>query len=57
MTCAARLARARLPEKETPDDWSQGVPLAYVQDIKEYWQHDYDWRRAEARLNRFDGSS
>ncbi len=49
-----RLALTRFPEKETPDDWSQGVPLAYAQEIKEYWQHRYDWRRAEEALNRFD---
>jgi epoxide hydrolase len=49
-----RLALTRLPEKETPSDWSQGTPLAYVREIKEYWQHQYDWRRAEARLNAFD---
>ncbi|MEQ8483251.1 MAG: epoxide hydrolase [Pseudomonadales bacterium] len=51
----ARLALARLPEKETPDDWSQGVPLAYLREVKEYWQNSYDWRRAEAAINRFDG--
>ena len=51
----ARLALTRLPEKETPDDWSQGVPLAYMREILEYWQNDYDWRRAEADLNAFDG--
>lgn len=51
----ARLALARLPEKETPADWSQGVPLAYLQEVKEYWQSAYDWRRAEAAINRFDG--
>ncbi len=49
-----RLALTRFPEKETPDDWSQGVPLAYAREIKEYWQHQYDWRRAEAALNRLD---
>ena len=48
-----RLARTRLPEKETPDDWSQGVPLAYMQEILDYWRSDYDWCRAEAALNRF----
>lgn len=51
----ARLALARLPEKETPEDWSQGVPLAYLREVKEYWQNAYDWRRAEAAINRFDG--
>ena len=51
----ARLALTRLPEKETPDDWSQGVPLAYMREILDYWRNDYDWRRAEAKLNEFDG--
>jgi pimeloyl-ACP methyl ester carboxylesterase len=32
-------------------DWSQGVPLAWLQDLCRYWAQDYDWRRAEERLN------
>ena len=47
-----RLARVRLPEAEPVDDWSQGVPLAYVEEIRAYWADEYDWRRTEARLNR-----
>ncbi len=46
-----RLSETRWPDRETPDDWSQGVPLAYVQEVCEYWRTDYDWRRCEARLN------
>jgi pimeloyl-ACP methyl ester carboxylesterase len=46
-----RLARTRWPERETVDDWSQGIPLAYVQDLCRYWADGYDWRRAEAALN------
>lgn len=49
-----RLALTRLPERETPSDWSQGLPLAYMQEIKAYWERDYDWRRAEATINAFD---
>ena len=48
-----RLAWTRWPDRETPNDWSQGIPLAYMQDICEYWQHHYDWRRCEAKLNSF----
>jgi pimeloyl-ACP methyl ester carboxylesterase len=48
-----RLSRTRWPERETVDDWSQGVPLAYLQEVCEYWQHRYDWRRCEKRLNDF----
>lgn len=48
-----RLARARWPEAETVTDWSQGVPLAYLQSLCNYWGRDYDPRAAEARLNAF----
>ena len=50
----ARLANTRWPEKETPADWSQGIPLAYVREVAEYWLNAYDWRRGEARINAFD---
>jgi pimeloyl-ACP methyl ester carboxylesterase len=46
-----RLRRARWPERETVPDWSQGVPLAYLQDLCGYWADEYDWRATEARLN------
>lgn len=46
-----RLAATRWPDRETPDDWSQGAPLAYVQEVCEYWRTRYDWRRCEAALN------
>lgn len=46
-----RLRRARWPERETVGDWSQGVPLGYLQDLCGYWAGHYDWRAAEARLN------
>ena len=55
----ARLAAARLPEAETvrgappgPRRWDQGVPLADLVDVVNYWRTGYDWRRFEARLNR-----
>ena len=34
-------------------DWSQGMPLAYAQELCRYWADGYDWRAREARLNRF----
>jgi pimeloyl-ACP methyl ester carboxylesterase len=46
-----RVAAARLPEKETVPDFSQGVPLATVQKLAKYWATEYDWRKVEARLN------
>ena len=48
----ARLVRTRWPDAETVDDWSQGIPLAYVRDVCSYWSGEYDWRRIEQTLNR-----
>ena len=47
----ARLHAARWPERETVQDWSQGVPLAYLRELCVYWADEYDWRATEARLN------
>jgi epoxide hydrolase len=49
----ARLAATRWPDPSTVDDWSQGVPLPYLQDLCGYWAGGYDWRAREARLNAF----
>lgn len=46
-----RLARTRWPESETCTDWSQGIPLAYTQELARYWATQYDWRRFESKLN------
>ena len=48
-----RLRLTRWPDKETVTDWSQGVPLAAIQDLCKYWQTEYDWRRCEALLNSY----
>lgn len=47
----ARIDLTRWPEKEPVSDWSQGTPLAVLQDLVAYWRNEYDWRRCEARLN------
>lgn len=48
-----RLKMARLPEKETVDDWSQGAPLQSVERLLTYWRDTYDMHRLETRLNAF----
>lgn len=47
-----RLARTRWPEAETVDDWSQGIPLAYLQELCAYWADGYDFGFAD-RVNAF----
>jgi len=46
-----RLAAVRWPERETVPDQTQGVQLARLQPLVQYWASDYDWRKAEAKLN------
>jgi pimeloyl-ACP methyl ester carboxylesterase len=50
----SRLSNTRWPERELVDDWSQGIPLAYTQEVARYWADSYDWRERERLLNRFD---
>jgi pimeloyl-ACP methyl ester carboxylesterase len=49
-----RISAWRAPEREPVDDQSQGVQLATVQDLADYWATEYDWRRGEAKLNALD---
>jgi pimeloyl-ACP methyl ester carboxylesterase len=46
-----RIAATRWPDRETVADHSQGVRLAKLQELVRYWGTDYDWRKAEAKLN------
>lgn len=46
-----RVAATRWPDGETVADDTQGVQLATIRKLAEYWATDYDWRKMEARLS------
>jgi pimeloyl-ACP methyl ester carboxylesterase len=46
-----RIAATRWPDRETVNDRSQGTQLARLQELVRYWGTDYDWRKAEVKLN------
>ena len=48
-----RILATRWPEKEHVNDQSQGVPLATMKALADYWSTEYDWRKVEARLNSY----
>jgi len=48
-----RILATRWPTKETVSDASQGVQLATMQQLANYWATKHDWRVIEARLNSF----
>jgi pimeloyl-ACP methyl ester carboxylesterase len=46
-----RIAATRWPERETVSDRAQGVELAKLSELVDYWGSRYDWRKVEAKLN------
>ncbi|HEX9397200.1 MAG TPA: epoxide hydrolase [Burkholderiales bacterium] len=50
---ADRLSRTRWPDEPSLEPWSTGTSLSYLQELATYWEHDFDWRKQEARINRF----
>jgi pimeloyl-ACP methyl ester carboxylesterase len=46
-----RVAAMRWPSKELVDDRSQGVQLATLKALADYWTSDYDFGRVASRLN------
>lgn len=51
-----RLRKTRWPaavDGADPARWPYGVDLDTLKELVDYWRHGYDWRKAEARLNRF----
>ena len=49
-----RLARARFPDQLDDAGWSYGMELGYLRELVRYWREQYDWRKQERALNRFD---
>src|SRR6185503_18490710 len=48
-----RIKATRWPERETVNDDTQGVQLATMQKLADYWASEFDWRKVEARLNSY----
>ncbi len=47
----SRVSATKWPSRELVNDITQGVQLATMQKLAQYWASDYDWRRFETRLN------
>ncbi|GAA3381662.1 epoxide hydrolase family protein [Cryptosporangium minutisporangium] len=49
----ARLAGARWPAESPGEGSTRGVSLAHLRELADHWRTTYDWRAAEAELNRY----
>jgi pimeloyl-ACP methyl ester carboxylesterase len=48
-----RISETRWPDNETVADQSQGAKLSNLKGLANYWATNYDWRKAEAKLNSY----
>ncbi|MBM2620096.1 epoxide hydrolase [Actinoplanes sp. LDG1-06] len=48
-----RLAQTRYAPDLPGVGWSRGVPQDYLRELVTHWLTSYDWRQAEAELNRY----
>jgi Epoxide hydrolase N terminus len=49
-----RLERTRFPNEIEGADWDYGANLSYIKELCDYWQNNFNWRKQEAKLNRFN---
>lgn len=49
----ARVRDARWPERLETADWRYGADWDYMKSLAQYWTERFDWREAEANLNRY----
>ena len=48
-----RVKETRLPDRLDAPDWRYGANWAFMKTLTEYWTTGFDWRKAEANLNRY----
>jgi hypothetical protein len=49
-----RLDRTRWPSQVAGTGWTYGADTAYLHELADYWQREFDWRAQEKRLNGFE---
>jgi len=49
----ARVKSTRLPDRLDSQDWRYGANWEYMRSLSEYWVMQFDWRKAQANLNRY----
>ncbi|MFD4293574.1 epoxide hydrolase family protein [Rhodococcus sp. NPDC058505] len=45
---------APMPGRTDRTDFSRGIPLAYLEELADYWRDGFDWRVQETKLNEYE---
>src|SRR5215813_447640 len=48
-----RVRKSRLPDRLDAPDWRYGANWSYMKSLVEYWANRFDWKKAQANLNRY----
>ena len=48
-----RIKATRWPDREQVNDDTQGVRLATMHKLADYWANNYDWRKIETKINSY----
>ncbi len=50
-----KLALTDFPDEviDADEPWSRGAPLADIKQLARYWKDEFDWRKAEEKLNEY----
>jgi pimeloyl-ACP methyl ester carboxylesterase len=48
-----RVREAQWPDRLDASDWRYGANWDYMKALAQYWTEQFDWRKAEANLNRY----
>lgn len=48
-----RVRETRWPDRIDATDWRYGANWDYMRELATYWTTRFDWRKSEARLNRY----
>ena len=49
-----RLAQAKWTDQLPGTTWEYGADIGTMRNLADYWEKKYDWRKQEARINRFE---
>jgi pimeloyl-ACP methyl ester carboxylesterase len=48
-----RIARTRWPRSIPESGWEYGTDITTLRNLVDYWQHKFDWREEEKKINQF----
>jgi pimeloyl-ACP methyl ester carboxylesterase len=50
----SRVKNTRWPDEIEGSDWTYGASLSYMKELADYWLNDFDWRKTEKEINKYE---